>query len=71
MRSCPQSRAAWWHLVIHRLPELLLGLGTTAAVTSRSLAPQTDRAHFQSWRTAGGKAFVLTVWLNGMAIRRK
>lgn len=36
-----------------------------------NLAPQTDRAHFQSWRTAGGKAFFLTVWLNGAAIRGK
>ncbi|XP_063018202.1 methionine aminopeptidase 1D, mitochondrial isoform X1 [Melospiza melodia melodia] len=42
MRSCPRSRAAWWHLVICCLPELLLGMGTAAAVTSRSLAPQTD-----------------------------
>ncbi|XP_015490716.1 methionine aminopeptidase 1D, mitochondrial isoform X2 [Parus major] len=71
MQSCPRSLAAWWHLVIRCLPELLLGLGTAAAVTSRSLALQTDRAHFQSWRTAGEKAFFLPVWLNGAAIREK
>lgn len=71
MQSCPRSRAAWWHLAIYCLPELLLGLGTAAAGTSRSLAPQTDRAPFQSWRTAGEKAFCLTVWLNGAAIRGK
>ncbi|XP_014104706.1 PREDICTED: methionine aminopeptidase 1D, mitochondrial isoform X1 [Pseudopodoces humilis] len=71
MQSCPRSQAAWWHLVIRCLPELLLGLGTATAVTSWSLAPQTDRAHFQSWRTTGEKAFFLPVWLNGAAIRGK
>lgn len=67
MSPKPSSLVALSHCC---LPELLLGLGT-AVVTSRSLAPQTDRAHLQSWRTAGGKAFLLTVWLNGAAIRGK
>lgn len=56
----------------HSLPaRAAVEFGDCGGGNQRSLAPQTDRAHFQSWRTAGGKAYFLTVWLNGTAIRGK
>lgn len=76
MRLCPRSRGSPANSLAALMSfaacqSCCLGLGTAAPGTSQSLAPQTERAKYQSWRADGGKALFLTVWLNGAAIRGK